>query len=167
MSGCKNYRIPEKDIAILRVSIEGRDVSPLVMAKDLPRKGEATVAFGSPQGLSFSASDGIVAAVRTPSDMSHLGIDLRLNVTWVQTTTPISPGNSGGPLVNSRGEVIGVNTIVMNNGGISQNLNFAVSAREIPSLLENLPTTEKPFNTIVSGISDYLQELEEKLKGLQ
>ena len=84
-------------------------------------------AFGSPQGFSRSVSDGIVSAIRERAEVVYFGLDQ--SVTWVQTTAPISPGNSGGPLVNMKGEVVGVNTIIYTGSEkVAQNLNFAVSS---------------------------------------
>src|SRR5690606_502952 len=101
---------------------------PLKIATTLPKKGETTIAFGSPLGLSFTASNGIVSAVRLEDELRNEALGLNLNVTWIQTTSPISPGNSGGPLMNDRGEVIGINTLIVGAAHAGQNLNFAVSS---------------------------------------
>ena len=114
----------DRDIAILK--IDGSNYPSLKLANQLPRKGESVVAFGAPSGLSFSASSGIVGAIREGSELQDFGV--KLPGTWIQTTAPISPGNSGGPLVNSAGIVIGANTMVLARG---QNLGFAISSIEI------------------------------------
>ena len=84
----------EKDVAILRLSDIKTTRKPLLLATDLPKKGETTIAFGAPLGLSFTASDGIVSAVRRHEELEEVTNGLDLNVTWIQTTSPISPGNS-------------------------------------------------------------------------
>ena len=93
--------------------------------------GERVAAFGSPLGFSRSVSDGIVGAIRDKSEARLFGLGPA--VSWIQTTVPISSGNSGGPLVNMKGEVVGVNTLAMSQTAQTtiQNLNFAVSAADV------------------------------------
>jgi S1-C subfamily serine protease len=130
---------PGRDLALLKVDdLRGR--VPLKVAADLPETGERVAAFGNPQGFSFTTSEGIVSAVRTGKDVSqslgeniYRSLGFVVSASWVQTTAPISPGNSGGPLVNMDGEVVGVNTWHLPG---AQNLNFAISAEEIARLLE-------------------------------
>lgn len=121
----------DKDLAVLQVEWRHEDLPVLKLSDKVPRKGERAIAFGAPLGLSFSTSEGIVSGIRSPLELLHT--NLRLNVSWIQTTAPISPGNSGGPLVNMRGEVIGVNTAASTQG--AQNLNFAISAEDVRKVL--------------------------------
>jgi S1-C subfamily serine protease len=141
----------------------------LLLATDLPKKGETTIAFGAPLGLSFTASDGIVSAVRRHEELEEVTNGLDLNVTWIQTTSPISPGNSGGPLVNVKGEVIGINTI--NIGGAKeyrgQNLNFAVSARDVQSVFQEGAGTVTPLSAESSGLSEQIETLIRELRRMQ
>src|SRR5262245_13513253 len=87
----------ERDIAILQIDSQ-RKLKELVLSAELPLKGESVMAVGAPKGLSFSVTDGLVSAVRRGRDLGELG-GPQVG-TWIQTSTPISPGNSGGPLVN-------------------------------------------------------------------
>jgi len=120
---------PEKDLALLQLDPRVSALpSPLRLRETLPEQGESVFAYGGPLGLNDSVSDGIISAVR----MRQAG-GTRSSITLIQHTAPISPGNSGGPLLNSRGEVIGVNTLA--SFGKAQNLNFAVSSREVINLL--------------------------------
>ena len=105
-----------------------------------PNPGQNVVALGSPLGLAGTVTRGIVSAIRYPTG-EILG-DLAPNyVTLIQTDASISPGNSGGPLVNNRGEVIGINTFNVPGGGSAQNLNFAISIVDILNELN----MQKPF----------------------
>lgn len=115
----------ERDIAIIQLDPSGAPFVPITMADELPRKGEEVAAFGAPLGLSFTASKGTVSNVRD-------GRELHMKGMYLQTDTPISPGNSGGPLVSMMGEVVGMNTFQM---AIGQNLNFAVSVNDIRDVL--------------------------------
>ncbi len=128
----------EKDLAIVQLS--GVDGLPVLKITDQqPRKGEQTVAFGAPKGLEFTASDGIVSAIRMP-DTYKAGWP---KSKWlIQTTAPISSGNSGGPLMNLSGEVIGINTFVFVAG---QNLNFALSGVDAIDALQKLSPKPQPF----------------------
>ncbi len=127
ISGCLAVE-PKADLAFLQLDCPVHLLPrPLKLSPSLPEKGEKVFALGNPLGLSSSVSDGIVAALRNRAEVG--GGEL------IQHTASISKGNSGGPLINSRGEVVGVNTLSLDflNLG-SQNLNFAVSSREVLSL---------------------------------
>lgn len=114
----------EKDIAILQAEIGGDIVSCLDISEELPQTGDAVYALGSSLGLTGTFSSGIVSTVnRELSDAP--------GVKYIQTTAPISSGNSGGPLVNEAGLVIGINTASYSGG---QNLNLAVEISQINSL---------------------------------
>lgn len=107
----------EIDLALLKVD---GPVSPLPMADyDALRQGALVFAFGSPDGLRDSVTMGIVSAVaRQPDPDSPL--------VYVQTDAPINRGNSGGPLVNVNGQLVGINTFILSESGGSQGLGFAI-----------------------------------------
>ena len=120
----------ELDLALLK--IEGIKVPPLPLAtySEL-RQGETVFAFGSPQGLRNSLTHGMVSAVSR-----QLTADSPL--IYVQTDAPINPGNSGGPLVNIRGEVVGVNTFILSNSGGNEGLGFAVPSATVRTVFRQL-----------------------------
>jgi len=107
----------KKDIVILSLHQAGK---PLQLSKTTPKVGESVITIGNPRGLENTLSTGIISGVRV--------ID---GVTLLQTTTPISPGSSGGPLMTMNGKVIGVTTFYLKE---SQNVNFAVSTIDLSSL---------------------------------
>lgn len=126
------------DLAILHLSRPSNS-GPLVVAKDDVAAGTADVyAIGMPQGLPFSVSKGVVSAYRLWVDVkNNLGLKEDLHdeaAKWVQTTTPISPGNSGGPLLTASGEVLGINTLTLSSRD-AQNLNFSLRSTELLSFL--------------------------------
>ena len=140
-----------RDLALLQIQ-GGAIRKPLPIADSLPRKGAGVAAFGCPLGFNFTASNGIVSAVRTGEEARSALMEIKgrdaygflgydRDATWIQTTAPISHGNSGGPLVDSQGEVVGVNTWGEFGG---QNLNFAIPASEIQKLLKI--ATDKPVS---------------------
>jgi len=112
---------PETDVAVVRVTPpEGK---PLVTAQlgnsDALQVGQLVVALGSPAGLQSTVTTGIVSALHRTLP----GYGGRLIEDIIQTDAPINPGNSGGPLVNSRGEVIGINVATLQ---MTQGLSFAI-----------------------------------------
>jgi len=131
----------KKDIAIIKVDTPSDKLVPVPLAKALPQKGLSVIAFGSPHGLSFTTTEGIVSALR-PADEMKETFGVEFEGEWIQTSTPISPGNSGGPLVNYYGEVVAMNTMQMTTG---QNLNFAMSAVDIVDAVAKAPSELKPI----------------------
>ena len=104
----------DTDIALLQLEIPGRTQFPHARFGDSDRlvEGEFVMAMGAPWGLSRSVSLGIVSCTTRFLDGLHTG---GYNL-WIQTDASINPGNSGGPLVNTSGEVIGINTLAMVGG---------------------------------------------------
>lgn len=102
---------PERDLVVLKISGAGA-IALTLGSSDAVQVGESVYAVGNPQGLEGTFSQGIVSSIR------EVGTDKLL-----QITAPISPGSSGGPVLNSKGEVIGVSVATFRGG---QNLNFAI-----------------------------------------
>jgi hypothetical protein len=113
------------DIAILQPQPSFSEDLGLPLASSAPNIGEPVLTIGGPLGIQGTVSDGIVSGLRRRGDTG---------IRVVQTTAPVSPGNSGGPLLNHRGEVIGVIAFFLAAG---QNLNFAISAEHLRVLQEN------------------------------
>lgn len=115
---------PTRDLAVLQIDPpSGVDPLPLGRSSDV-RVGEWVLALGSPLGLDGTVTAGIVS---DPSRTVPLG-EARVEQPAVQTDASINPGNSGGPLINARGEVIGVNTQIRTDSGGSIGIGFAVPA---------------------------------------
>ncbi|RLB54422.1 MAG: trypsin [Deltaproteobacteria bacterium] len=122
------------DLAVLQVA--GRAPAPPIALGDSSRVrvGQSVLAYGSPHGLSGTLTQGIVSALR--DNLRGVG-DGRITG-LIQTDAPINPGNSGGPLVNARGEVIGVNTLIISQAGGSEGIGFAVPSRLVRRLIRDL-----------------------------
>ncbi len=129
---------PSTDLAVLRVNVDASALTPLPLGdSDSVEVGDSVVAIGNPFGLDRTATAGIVSAlqrlIRSP--------DPRFSIDHViQTDAPINKGNSGGPLLNSRGEVIGVNTQI-ETGGVSTGnvgIGFAVPAKTVKTVVAQL-----------------------------
>lgn len=108
----------DMDLALLKIDAAGLPSLPLGDYGKL-RQGQVVLAFGSPQGLENSVTMGVISSVARQANPSRPMI-------YVQTDAPINPGNSGGPLVDVDGNVVGINTFIMTQGGGSEGLGFAI-----------------------------------------
>ncbi len=108
----------ELDLALLKVDDIKLPALPLATYSSL-HQGETVFAFGSPIGLRNSLTHGLISAVARQVDPDSPLI-------YIQTDAPINPGNSGGPLVNIRGEVVGINTFIVSQSGGNEGLGFAI-----------------------------------------
>ena len=111
----------EGDLALLNIDMPLERSRTSELARDLPDEGEPIFVIGNPLKLEGSVSDGIVSAVREVPNSYRI----------IQITAPISHGNSGSPVFNLKGEVIGVVTIKVTNG---QNINLAIAAARVGQL---------------------------------
>jgi len=121
----------ELDLAVLKIDMKLKPL-PLATYSEL-RQGETVFAFGSPIGLRNSLTHGLISAVarQVSTDSERI---------FVQTDAPINPGNSGGPLVNIRGEVVGVNTFIMSQAGGSEGLGFAIPSATVRTVFRQFKT---------------------------
>jgi S1-C subfamily serine protease len=126
---------PDADVALLRVDPAGLRLRPLPMGDSRHvQVGEPVVAIGSPFGERQSLSVGVISAIdRSIESLTDFNISGAL-----QTDAAINPGNSGGPLVNSRGEVIGINQQIKTNSGGGEGVGFAVPSAAVKRSLAML-----------------------------
>jgi len=125
----------ENDVALLKVAPDKLgDVTPLPLGdSDIIKPGQMAIALGSPFGLEGSITVGVISAV----GRSILSAAQRLITDMLQTDAAINPGNSGGPLLNSRGEVIGINTAIeASSNGIGFAIPINTAKSLLPALLE-------------------------------
>lgn len=109
-------RSPVYDLAVLHVA-GAEDLKPAALGKSRAlRVGEPVVAIGAPLGLSSTVTSGIVSALNRPVTTGSTADDSSY-INAIQTDAAINPGNSGGPLVNLKGQVVGVNSAIATNGG--------------------------------------------------
>src|SRR6058998_3244738 len=118
------------DLAVLMIDEPG--VKPLKLAdSDMVQPGDFILAIGNPLGFEETVTDGIISSKGRPT-RSDAFADL------LQTNAAINPGNSGGPLINLRGEVIGINTAIASTTGGSQGIGFAIPSNTVRTALESL-----------------------------
>ncbi|MGA2658229.1 MAG: serine protease [Verrucomicrobiota bacterium] len=116
-------RNEELDLALIRLETDGRP--RIRLSSTTPRIGSRIYVVGAPRGLDFSISDGLISQIRT--------VD---KVRYYQVSCPISPGDSGGPVLNERGEALGVMSWRKSN---AENVGFAVPSAEVARLAPNRP----------------------------
>jgi S1-C subfamily serine protease len=128
---------PDADLAVLKVNLPASELQPLVLGdSDALQVGQLTLAIGNPYGQDFTMTSGIVSAVERTirSGNSYFSIP-----EVIQTDASINPGNSGGPLLNRKGEVIGVNTMIISESGSNAGVGFAIpiniAKQIIPTLI--------------------------------
>ena len=145
------------DIALLKV--DGKNLPTLPFA-DYPKlkKGQVVLAFGNPEGLENSVTMGIVSAVARQ-------VNPGVPVVYIQTDAPINPGNSGGPLVNTDGEIVGINTFILSESGGSQGLGFAIPSSVVRFVYAQLRQSGHLHRSIIGAdMQDITPDLAAGLK---
>jgi S1-C subfamily serine protease len=124
---------PNLDVAVVRTEITDAPVAPLGDSDRL-QAGQMAIAIGNPLGLERTVTTGVVSAVnRSPRGFQFGGL--------IQTDAAINPGNSGGPLLDSRGQVIGINSAILSGSGGSIGLGFAIPINLARDVAEQIVTT--------------------------
>jgi S1-C subfamily serine protease len=132
------------DLALIHVNLAAPldggarpDVVPMHLAdSDAIVVGEHAISIGNPLGLEHTLTDGLISSRRVYEGKA-----------WIQFSAPISPGNSGGPLFNMRGEVIGISTATLTGYGVAQNLNLAVPVNELKKLFRPVYPGRRKFGS--------------------
>jgi S1-C subfamily serine protease len=129
---------PERDIAVLRIDVPKDKLTALPLGDSAQlRVGRKVLAIGNPFGLDATLTTGVVSAL----GREIISPNQRKITNVIQTDAAINPGNSGGPLLNSKGELIGVNTMIYSPSGASAGIGFAIpvnTVREVvPELIEH------------------------------
>ena len=124
-------RDPKTDIAIIRINAKTNLTAASLGDSDRLEVGEWVVAIGNPFGLDSTVTSGIVSAKGR-----HIGQGPYDN--FIQTDASINPGNSGGPLINLKGEVIGINTAIFSRSGTNIGIGFAIPINLVKELLPQL-----------------------------
>ena len=127
-------RDPDVDLAVL--SIDATGLTPLVPASVSPRVGEMVFAFGHPWGQRNTVTRGIVSAVVTAQNRRGEKLPV------VRSDVPLAPGNSGGPLVNAKGEVVGINAMIV-GGDQSVSIASSVAIDFVKKAIQNVAPDSK------------------------
>lgn len=149
---------PKTDIAVLKVKASGLVDVDFARSRDV-KVGDFTIAIGNPFGLGHTVTQGIVSAK---------GREFRGGSNYedfVQTDASINPGNSGGALVNSKGELIGINSAIVSRSGGNNGIGFAVPARMAKSVMEQIiENGEVRRGRIGVAIQDITPDLRDAMK---
>ena len=124
------------DIAVIKVNEKPRLLHPLTVGdSSLLKVGEGVAAIGNPFGLAGSMTSGIVSQIGRLLPSQNTGFSIP---DVIQTDAAINPGNSGGPLLNMRGEVVGINTAIQSSSGVYSGIGFAVPSNTISKIVPTL-----------------------------
>ena len=150
---------PDSDLAVLRIEAGGKLPSITIAAPENVRVGDVVLAIGNPFGVGQTVTMGIVSA----QGRSHLGINTFEN--FIQTDAAINPGNSGGALVDSNGNLIGINTAIYSQSGGSLGIGFAIPMSLAKNVMEQIIKT----GTVTRGwigveVQEITPELAESFK---
>ena len=118
---------PDTDVALIQIPAENLRAIPLGDSGRL-RVGDFVVAIGNPFGLSQTATSGIVSA------LGRSGLGIEGYEDFIQTDASINPGNSGGPLINLRGELVGINTAILAPSGVNVGIGFAIPVNMVEAI---------------------------------
>jgi serine protease Do len=130
---------PLTDLAVIKV--EGSNFASVPWGDSSTlRPGATVLAFGNPYGFRFTVTRGIVSALNRPNPFAD---DRRKPGEFIQTDAAINPGNSGGPLVNARGEVIGINTFLVSPSGTFSGMGFAIPEQIVKPTVDELVRSGK------------------------
>ncbi|MEN3184698.1 MAG: DegQ family serine endoprotease, partial [Atribacterota bacterium] len=140
---------PLTDIAVVKIDATNLPTIPLGDS-DKARVGEFVIAIGNPYGLSHTVTVGVLSAKGRPISAGDSGREYE---NFLQTDAAINPGNSGGPLLNLRGEVIGINTAIL---PYAQGIGFAIPINMAKSILDQLITSGK---VVRAWLGVYIQDL--------
>jgi serine protease Do len=142
---------PLTDLAVIKVDGTNLPSVPWGNSTDL-RPGQIVLAFGNPYGFRFTVTQGIVSAVNRPNPFET---NRRAPGEFIQTDAAINPGNSGGPLVDARGEVIGINTFLVSSSGSFSGMGFAIPSQLVKPTVDTLIRYGKVSHGYMGiGISD-------------
>ncbi len=150
---------PDSDLAVLRIEAGGKLPAITIAAAEGTRVGDVVLAIGNPFGVGQTVTMGIVSAL----GRSHLGINTFEN--FIQTDAAINPGNSGGALVDSNGNLMGINTAIYSQSGGSLGIGFAIPMSLAKNVMEQIIRN----GTVVRGwigveVQEITPELAESFK---
>jgi len=147
---------PKTDVAVLKIDAKNLPVVPVGNSRSL-QVGEWVLAIGSPYGLESSVTAGVVSAKGRNIDTN--------GVQFIQTDVAVNPGNSGGPLFNTRGEVVGINSQIYSQTGGYQGLSFAIPIDVAVRIKDQIVATGKVQHAKLGiGLQDVDQDFADSFK---
>ncbi|NUO39019.1 MAG: PDZ domain-containing protein [Gemmatimonadaceae bacterium] len=157
-------RDPTTDVAVIKVN--AGDLPVVTLGDDnAARVGQWVVAIGNPLGLDFTVTAGIISAKGRPLTGILGG---RYEITdYIQTDAAINPGNSGGPLVNIRGEVIGINSAIASSTGFYAGYGFAIPVTLAKQVMDDLIAYGKVKRAVIGVAIDNAAAADAKAAGLK
>ncbi|MEX0618281.1 MAG: trypsin-like peptidase domain-containing protein [Pseudohongiellaceae bacterium] len=154
---------PDKDVAVLKIDAPQHALNPVSLGdSSLLEVGRKVIAIGNPFGLDNTMTVGVVSALGREID-SVVGRKIR---DVIQTDAAINPGNSGGPLLNSMGQLVGVNTAIFSPSGASSGIGFAIPVNSLKNIVNDLIAYGR-VQTPILGVSLLPQAYANQIRGLE
>ncbi len=151
---------PRKDIAVIKVDAPAKLLVPIKVAKTTQLEvGQKAIAIGNPFGLDHTLTTGVISALGRQVQGAG-GVTIR---DMIQTDAAINPGNSGGPLLDSSGQLIGMNTMIFSKSGASAGIGFAVPVATISRIVPQIVKTGRAEQLGLGIGIDPMQKLERRL----
>jgi S1-C subfamily serine protease len=151
---------PRKDIAVLKVEAPAKLLVPIKVAKAAQLEvGQKAIAIGNPFGLDHTLTTGVISALGRQVQGAG-GVTIR---DMIQTDAAINPGNSGGPLLDSTGQLIGMNTMIFSKSGSSAGIGFAVPVSTVSRIVPQIIKTGRAEQLGLNVSVDPMQKLERRL----
>lgn len=122
---------PDTDLAVLKIKLDKLPVIPMGSSRQL-RAGDVVLAIGNPFGFDKTVTQGIISATE------RAGTDIGILENLIQTDAAINPGNSGGALIDTRGQLIGINTVIYTRSGGYQGIGFAIPIDQATEVMNKL-----------------------------
>jgi Do/DeqQ family serine protease len=144
---------PQSDVAVIKIDASNLSALPLSGVK--PEVGDICLAIGNPFGVGQTVTMGIVGATGR-----NLGGTIEAFEDFIQTDASINPGNSGGALINTRGELIGINTAILSGSGGNQGIGFAIPVAMARNIMDQLIKSGKVTRGYLGA---YLQDVDPNL----
>ena len=154
--------MPQRDLALVHFKLNGKKVAPLKLAEQRAEQGDTVYTFSSSVGQPNMVIPGMVASIasgkqvartldRLGKDAYEKGLGYTFDITWILHTAVMSHGNSGGPIVNEKGEVVGINTMNFSQENVSTGgmaITYAISAAHLVKMLRNVGKKVKSWSSL-------------------
>ncbi|MCC7195488.1 MAG: trypsin-like peptidase domain-containing protein [Gemmatimonadaceae bacterium] len=159
-------RDPQTDVAVIK--IDGSNLPTVTLGDDnATRVGEWVLAIGNPLGLDFTVTAGIVSAKGRSSELQSLRQSSYAIQDFIQTDAAINPGNSGGPLVNARGQVIGINSAIASRTGTYSGYGFAIPITLAKTVMDDIVAHGRVRRAIMGASMSEVNAEDAAINGLK
>ncbi|MAD58332.1 MAG: hypothetical protein CMK44_07140 [Porticoccus sp.] len=150
---------PEIDLAVLKINLQ--NLVPIELATKKAVAGDVVLAIGNPFGVGQSVSQGIISATQ------RKGLGLNTFENFIQTDAAINPGNSGGPLVDAKGDLVGINSAILDRSSYAMGISFAIPSKTALKVLTDIISHGRAIRGWLGVEANQLKPFAAKKLGLE